>query len=307
MERPERVAGAAPEAAARLGVSPATLLYPLMGPLAVPAAAHPAGSRVPRPAIPYLDPSRPEEASMTKRIRSSRSLARSPAVVGLVFLCLVGFALAASGPDSREAKPNRYIGAAKCKNCHTFEAGGNQYGAWQEAKHASAFEVLASDEAHQVAADLGIADPQKSDRCLKCHVTGHGEPEELFKNGFDVTQGVQCETCHGPGEEHLRARFRAAAQEEDLAEGQVAEYVKVPEGEIITTPTKEVCYGCHNEESPSFKNFCFYERIAKIRHLDPRKPRTEEERAKLLICGCGDSCGCVHECPEGDCGIPPKE
>jgi hypothetical protein len=105
----------------------------------------------------------------------------------------------------------------------------------------------------------------------------------------------------------MKARFRAAMEEEELPEGQVAKYVKVPEGEIITTPTQEVCAGCHNKQSPSFKNFCFYERIAKVRHLDPRKPRTKEERAAMLVCGCGDSCACVDACPEDGCGVPPEE
>lgn len=244
---------------------------------------------------------------MTKRAWSSDPRFRLPVVVAAAVLGLVGLALASSTPGAQDPKPNRYIGSAKCKNCHQFEGGGAQYAAWEEAKHASAYEVLASDEAKRVGAELGIADPQQSDQCLKCHVTGHGEPAEIFKKGFDLTLGVQCETCHGPGENHMRARFRAAAMEEDLPEGQVPPYVKVPDGEIITTPSREVCYGCHNSESPSFKAFCFHERVSKIRHLDPRKPRTPEQRAALMVCGCGDACACVHECPDDGCGVPAKD
>jgi len=239
--------------------------------------------------------------------RFARSSIRPSTLFAGILLGLFGLAVFTAASPAQDKKPNRYIGAAKCMNCHKFEGGGNQYAAWEAAKHASAYAVLAGDEAKMVAKELGIADPQKSDKCLKCHVTGHGEKEEMFKKGFDTTKGVQCETCHGPGEDHLRARFRAAAMEEEVPEGEVAKYVKVPDGEIITSPKRDVCYGCHNEESPSFKSFCYYERIAKIRHLDPRKPRTKEERAAMLVCGCGESCACVHECPEEGCGVPPEK
>jgi len=222
-------------------------------------------------------------------------------------LSLIGLALAANSPEAATPRPNRYIGTAKCKNCHKSEDGGNQYGVWKKSKHASAYELLGTEKAKKVGKEHGVAEPQKSEKCLKCHVTAYGEPKEIFKKGFDITKGVQCENCHGPGENHMRARFRAAAEEEDVPEGQVAPYTQVPEGEIISAPTRKVCYSCHNKQSPSFKNFCFYERMAKIRHLDPRKPRTKEERAAMLVCGCGDSCGCVDSCPEGGCGVPPKQ
>jgi hypothetical protein len=244
---------------------------------------------------------------MFKQVGSSRTTARSLAAVFAVLLGFVGFGLAANHPGSQDAKPNLYIGAARCKNCHQFAEGGNQYGAWQNAKHSSAYDVLATAEAKQVASELGIADPQKSDRCIKCHVTGHGKPKELFKKGFDITLGVQCETCHGPGGDHMRARFRAAAEGEIPPEGEAPPYVKIPDDELVKVPTRAVCYGCHNTESPSFKNFCFFERRAKIRHLDPRKRLTQEERAKLMVCGCGDACGCVEECPDDGCGVPAKE
>lgn len=244
---------------------------------------------------------------MMQVVRTLRTHRLRAAALGAALFGLIGLALAANGPEVVIKKPNRYIGAAKCMNCHQAKAAGDQWTAWQDAKHSKAFEVLASDEAKRVAKELGIDDPQKSDKCLKCHVTGHGLDKELFKKGFKPEHGVQCETCHGPGEEHLRARFRAAAEAPELPEGEVAPYIVVPADEIIVSPAREVCYGCHNEKSPSFKSFCYFERVSKIRHLDPRKPRTKEQRAAMLVCGCGDSCACVHECPDDGCGVPPKD
>ncbi|MCB9915565.1 MAG: cytochrome c family protein [Planctomycetes bacterium] len=241
---------------------------------------------------------------MTRPISMKRRLLGGFAAIAL--LSTLGLTLANSGAATGQEKINHYIGAGKCMNCHQADASGNQYAKWQDSKHSHAFEVLGTDEAKRVGKELGIEDPQKSEKCVRCHSTGFGLSEDHFKKGFDAQAGVQCETCHGPGEDHMRARFRAAAMEEERPEGEVAPYMKVPEGEIIVTPAKEVCYGCHNEQSPSFKNFCYYERIDKIRHLDPRKPRTDAEKAALLVCGCGDGCTCKHECAEG-CGVPPKK
>ena len=157
-----------------------------------------------------------------------RSLTGPLALLLLAFAGITLAALAAS-PGGEAAKPNRYIGAAKCKNCHSYEAAGDQYTAWTEMKHARAWDVLGTEEARKVAADLGIDDPQKSDRCLKCHTTGHGEPEEMFKKGFDLEMGVQCETCHGPGVLHLKARSAAAAIDDSVDDGDgVPAYVQIP-------------------------------------------------------------------------------
>lgn len=228
---------------------------------------------------------------------------------------LLGMQLAPTGagtaPDpggtglESTAKPNRYVGAAKCKNCHRAEEAGNQYGAWEESKHAHAYETLKTPEAKAQAKERGIEDPLKADECLRCHVTGHGEPEEHFRKGFDIEQGVQCETCHGPGEQHMKARLMAAAaaaRNPDADEG----YVQVPEGEIVSTVGQDTCLECHNEESPSFQSFCYYLRAEQVRHLNPLKPRTEEELAAFLVCGCGDSCECTHGSEEG-CGVPPEK
>ena len=136
-----------------------------------------------------------------------------------------------------------------------------------------------------------IADAQKDDKCLKCHVTGFGLAEDQFKKGFDRTAGVQCETCHGPGEAHASARMAAAGAEEK-PDPKVRKVV--PEGEIQIKTGPELCLGCHNSESPSFKNFCYAERLKVIAHYDPRG----ERKAKAPVCKCPEGkCTCVKaEC-----------
>lgn len=231
-------------------------------------------------------------------------------------LCLFSFALllpplfvsaraSSLGDEPPAPAKNRYIGAAKCKNCHSAKESGDQYGVWMKEKHPNAYQALASDKAKEYAKARGIeGDPQKSDKCLKCHVTAFAAPKDELHKSFDPTLGVQCETCHGPGENHLKARMAAAAE---APEGAEPKYTAVPADEIIANPPMKTCLQCHNEESPSFKPFCFHKRVEDIRHLNPLKPRTEAERGAMLVCGCGEACPCTNGCEEGKCGVPAKQ
>jgi hypothetical protein len=219
-------------------------------------------------------------------------------------VAMVALVLAQSGktakeePASGKASVNKYIGADKCKNCHQSEASGNAHGVWKKEAHSRAFDTLASDKAKEIAKQKGIDDPQKNDQCLRCHTTAFGAAAEMIKKGFEAKHGVQCESCHGPGEAHFKARFAAAAKAGDDGARQ-----EIPAGEILSGVDQKTCLSCHNQESPTFKPFCFHERAAKIAHLDPRKPRAAEDR---LVCGC-EKCECAHGCEEGKCGVPEKK
>jgi hypothetical protein len=213
-----------------------------------------------------------------------------------------GIVLAQGGQEAKGggAAASKFIGADKCKNCHRAEASGDQFGSWQKSAHAKAFATLATDKAKEVGKAKGIADPQKSDQCLKCHVTAFGVAADMIKKGFDASHGVQCESCHGPGEQHLKARFAAAAKAGG-EEGAVAAYQEIPEGEMIAAVDPATCVACHNPESPTFKPFCIHARAAAISHLDPRHKR---ESGKL-ICGCEAKDGCKHKCDD-KCGGAAK-
>lgn len=83
---------------------------------------------------------------------------------------------------------NGYAGAEACQSCHEDE-----YSQWEMTAHAAAYHTLLKNQRHFY--------PD----CVSCHVTGFG-----YETGFRVGQeerkhlvGVQCETCHGPGKEHV--------------------------------------------------------------------------------------------------------
>jgi hypothetical protein len=225
-------------------------------------------------------------------------------IAALAAVAALGFNAVPSSAAEPQAKVNKYVGAQKCKNCHSSAEAGDQYGVWQKMDHAKAFEVLGSEEAKKIASEKGIADPQKDEQCVKCHVTAFGVPAEQIAKGFDPKLGVQCETCHGPGEQHMKARLAAAAAE---PEGAPKTYVKIPDGELVASPPVQKCLECHNSGSPTFKAFCYPAAVHKTRHANPLKPRTDEEKKALEFKGCGDGCKCTDGCPQRTCGECPED
>ena len=150
---------------------------------------------------------------------------------------------------------HKYVGAEKCKMCHNSAAKGAQFAKWTESKHSKAYAALASEEAKEIAKAKGIADPQKAAECLKCHVTGAGAPADQLTDKYKVTDGVSCESCHGPGGD-----YSPMAIMKDPAKAAAAG---------MLTPDEATCKGCHNPESPTFKSFDFAAASAAIAHPYP--------------------------------------
>jgi YVTN family beta-propeller protein len=94
----------------------------------------------------------------------------------------------------------KFIGVPACARCHGSAQHGFQFSRWRMSKHAQAFAVLASPRAAELAWEAGVeTDPQSCGQCLKCHATGAGSDPACFLKDFDIRDGVQCESCHGPG------------------------------------------------------------------------------------------------------------
>ncbi|NQT86547.1 hypothetical protein HQ560_07275, partial [bacterium] len=96
-----------------------------------------------------------------------------------------------------------------------------------------------TDEAKATAKKLGVDAPEKSPKCLKCHATGHGIPAEFLKTGFKIEDGVQCESCHGPGEDYSDKKIMKD-HDKSVALG-------------MTIGSEKTCRGCHNDTAPSWK------------------------------------------------------
>jgi hypothetical protein len=176
-------------------------------------------------------------------------------------LVLISFALI-TGAAGASAEDFTYVGVKKCKSCHKKELIGNQYGEWQKAKHAGAFETLKGEEAVTVAKEAGIAGPpHEAKECLKCHVTAYGEPASAFaKKPLTASEGVQCESCHGPGSGYKKKKTMSD-HDKSVAAG-------------MWEPGKDekICTKCHNDESPSWdaaKGFDYEASKKEIAHPIP--------------------------------------
>ena len=185
-------------------------------------------------------------------------------VLLMTLFVLVAFVVTAPAQETpaKAATAHKYIGVAKCGMCHKAEAKGNQLGQWEKSAHAHAFATLAGEKALAIAKEKGLTTPpQQNDACLKCHVTGHGQPAELFDAGFVAAQGVQCESCHGAGSDYKSITVMKN-REASVAAG-------------LVLPTEAVCVRCHNKESPTFKEFDFKTMFAKIAHPRPKETKAE--------------------------------
>lgn len=167
---------------------------------------------------------------------------------------LAAIALVVAFTTTAAAEPN-YVGAGTCKMCHNKPDKGAQYTKWQESKHSKAYSDLASDKAKELGSAGGIANPQESAECLKCHVTGYGADASRFEKKYKQEDGVGCESCHGAGKDYKNIKIM-----KDVEQAKAA-------GLLI--PTEETCKKCHNEESPTYEGFNFEEMSAKIAHPRP--------------------------------------
>ncbi len=150
-------------------------------------------------------------------------------------LVLAAFGARAAAPD-----PANYVGVKSCKMCHKKAEEGDQFNKWLESGHAKAFETLGTPESKEIASKLGIADPQKSGACLKCHSTAYNFSEELQVAEVPVDEGVSCESCHGAGKNYKKKEIMKV-RDDAIAGGMIY-------------PAKEKsCTVCHNDASPTWK------------------------------------------------------
>ena len=170
----------------------------------------------------------------------------------ILFALVVVFVF--SGPVVAD---HNYVGVDVCKMCHKKAEKGDQFGAWQKTKHAGAYDSLSSDKAKEIAGSKGIENPQESGECMKCHVTGYGLDASRYDKKYSIEDGVGCESCHGPGKDYKNIKIM-----KDIEQAKA-------NGLII--PTEETCTKCHNEESPTLKEFDFEARFAEIVHPNPNK------------------------------------
>ncbi len=109
--------------------------------------------------------------------------------------------------------PAKFLGAPSCASSSCHGGGGdrqNQYIVWSVRDFHSQRPVttLATARARQIAEALQITDPTLNADCTTCHAPLQTVPAALRGPAFTVTEGVSCESCHGPAENWLRSHTR---------------------------------------------------------------------------------------------------
>ncbi|MEA2063810.1 MAG: cytochrome c family protein [Gemmatimonadota bacterium] len=159
---------------------------------------------------------------------------------------------------------HQFTGASKCKICHMSKKKGSQFKVWQDSDHAKAYHTLLSQKAIEMA--KGDKKPHEDPACLKCHVTGWDAPEEMLGKKYDKTEGITCETCHGPGKDFSPIKVMRD-REKAVAAG-------------LNFPKEADCKKCHNEESPNYIHFSWDEKWPKVAHPNPLKKKDKEKNKK---------------------------
>ena len=157
------------------------------------------------------------------------------------------------------AGPVKYVGVKKCAMCHKKPTVGEQYAIWKKTAHAKAWETLATPKAMKLAKKAGVEDPQKDERCAKCHTTAWGEDPANLGTKFKVEDGVGCESCHGAGGKYAKKKIM-----KQITSGEIE-----PASVGLTIPDEKVCVKCHNEDSPVFEGFDYEKAKKKIAHPIP--------------------------------------
>ena len=107
----------------------------------------------------------------------------------------------------------KFLGATSCSSSGCHGGGGknqNQYLVWlaRDFHSQRPFATLTTARSKQIADALRIKEPATDTRCASCHSPLREVPEALRAETFRISEGVSCESCHGPAESWLRSHTR---------------------------------------------------------------------------------------------------
>jgi len=126
---------------------------------------------------------------------------------GLLFAAILISLAAVGSPATDSNEPVKYIGPGSCAatSCHGSVkpvAGSrvlqNEYSTWiLQDKHSRAYQALTGEVGERMARILKLGGKaEESPKCLGCHAL-YTAPEQRGRP-FEISEGVSCESCHGP-------------------------------------------------------------------------------------------------------------
>lgn len=151
-------------------------------------------------------------------------------------------------PDRRTEENGRFVGSKVCADCHE-----PSYRIWRKSKHAAAWRTL-----QETSKPERTHDPE----CIACHAVGWNPKEFLpYENGFMGVKktpslvDVGCESCHGPGENHVKAESGGDA----ALQARLRKAVRLP---LEGNAARKACIECHDgDNSPHFDFETYWPKI----------------------------------------------
>jgi hypothetical protein len=143
-----------------------------------------------------------------------------------------------------------YVGSAACQSCHAAE-----HATWAKGAHARALESLAAK---------GKAE---SADCLRCHTTGFGRPggfpADARPSAHPGLAHVGCESCHGPGGDHVKEGAERIGTIVSLGD------------KCDSCAVMQVCGACHDAANDPGFEFEHEKKIAAQKHgtIEPAATR----------------------------------
>jgi peroxiredoxin len=164
--------------------------------------------------------------------------------------------LLAGGGPKRDLLPTQadYVGSDACASCHPKE-----FATWQASPHGHAIDPL---EKAGKSADAA---------CLVCHTTAYGKPGGFSPKANVAAQPdlarVGCESCHGPGGDHVGKDARRVGTILSLGD-------KCDSCAIL-----KICGTCHDDANDPGFQFRVEARIEKQRHGSIQPAASSQDRS----------------------------
>jgi hypothetical protein len=134
---------------------------------------------------------------------------------GLFLSAIVAGAMAFNSvaEDTVSTTVPKFLGSQTCSSssCHGgADEKHNQYTIWSthDFHHARPYATLETARSERLAEVLKIGNPTQSARCTVCHAPFQTVPAERLGPDAKVTEGISCESCHGPAENWIRSHTR---------------------------------------------------------------------------------------------------
>jgi hypothetical protein len=163
------------------------------------------------------------------------------------------FASSAQTHTSAYDGAGKYTGPGSCAStsCHGSvtprmenDVLQNEYSTWiVKDKHAQSYKALTGNIGERMAGILGLGKAEAAPRCLACHALN--PPAEERSRTFDVSEGVSCESCHGPASGWLGPHT-----ERDWTHAKSVELGMVDTRDLVKRTEK--CLSCHLGSAEKF-------------------------------------------------------